>query len=78
MNNYLPDEMIDKFKILVLYILKDIEIVDIKKIIWKKVFNIEDEELENWIEDELEQIHLNDNSYYSYLDNYYSEKYYTD
>ena len=38
MNTYLSDEMVGKFKILVLYILKDIEIVDIRKIIWKKIF----------------------------------------
>ena len=30
MNTYLSDEMIDKFKILVLYVLRDIEIVDIR------------------------------------------------
>ena len=78
MNSYLPDEMKDEFKILVLYVLKDIEIVDTKKIIWEKIFDIEDEELENWIEDQLEQIYLNDDSYYSYLDNYYSDGYYTD
>ena len=36
MNTYLSDEMVDKFKILVLYVLKDIEIVDIRKIIVEK------------------------------------------
>ena len=35
MNTYLSDEMVDKFKILVLYVLKDIKIVDIKKHIGK-------------------------------------------
>ena len=39
MNTYLSDEMVDKFKILVLYVLKDIEIVDIRKIIYEKVFH---------------------------------------
>ena len=39
MTTYLSDEMIDKFKILVLYVLKDIELVDIIKIIWEKIFD---------------------------------------
>ena len=38
MNTYLSDKMVDKFKILVLYVLKDIEIVDIRKIILEKAF----------------------------------------
>ena len=39
MNNYLSDVMVDKFKILVLYVLKDIKIVDIRKIILEKIFD---------------------------------------
>ena len=39
MNTYLSDEMVDKFKILFLYVLKDIEIVDIRKIILEKIFD---------------------------------------
>ena len=39
MTTYLSDEMVDKFKILVLYVLKDIEIVDMRKIILKKIFD---------------------------------------
>ena len=39
MNTNLSDKMVDKFKILVLYVLKDIEIVDIRKIILKKIFD---------------------------------------
>ena len=38
MNTNLSDELVDKFKILVLYVLKDIEIVDIRKIILEKIF----------------------------------------
>ena len=38
MNNYLSDEMVDKFKILILYALKHIEVVDIRKIILEKAF----------------------------------------
>ena len=36
MNNYLSDVMVDKFKILILYALKDIKVVDIRKIILEK------------------------------------------
>ena len=32
MNNYLSDIMVDKFKILILYVIKDIGIIDIRKI----------------------------------------------
>ena len=39
MDNYLSNKVVDKFKILVLYLLKDIEIVDIRKIILKKIFD---------------------------------------
>ena len=38
MNNYLSDVMVDKFKILILYALKDIKVVDIRKIILEKAF----------------------------------------
>ena len=38
MNNYLSDVMVDKFKILILYALKDIKVVAIRKIILEKGF----------------------------------------
>ena len=38
MNNYLSDVMVDKFKILILYVIKDIGIIDIRKIILEKIF----------------------------------------
>ena len=38
-NNYLSDVMVDKFKILVLYVLKYIEIVDIRKNHIGKIFD---------------------------------------
>ena len=38
MNNYLSDVMVDKFKILILYALKDIKVLDIRKIILEKTF----------------------------------------
>ena len=39
MNNYLSVVMVDKFKIVILYALKDIKVVDIRKIILEKVFD---------------------------------------
>ena len=38
MNSYLSNEMVDKFKILILYALKDIKVVVIRKIILEKAF----------------------------------------
>ena len=38
MNNYLSDVMVDKFKILILYALRNIKVVDIRKIILEKAF----------------------------------------
>ena len=73
MTSYISDET----KILVLYIIKDLELEDIKKIIWEKIFDFEDELLStNWIEDELENIDFYGRNYYS--DSYYSDGYYTD
>ena len=72
MTNYLSDEMIDRVKILILYILKDIEIKDIRKLIWEKIFNFEDELLNTeWIEQWLENIDFDGRYYYS--DWYYSD-----
>ena len=66
----------DKTKVLVLYIIKNLELEDIKKIIWEKIFDFEDELLNtNWIEDELENIDFYDRNN---LDSYYSDEYYTD
>ena len=39
MNNYLSDVMVDKFKILILYALRDIKVADIRKIILQKAFD---------------------------------------
>ena len=36
MNNYLSDVMVDKFKILILYALRDIKVANIRKIILEK------------------------------------------
>ena len=55
--------MIDNLKVLILYILRDIEIIDIKKIILEKVIDYEIETI-NWLEQLYEEI--------------YPEGYYTD
>ena len=55
--------MIDNLKILILYILRDIEIIDIKRIILEKVLDYEIKTI-NWIE-------------LLYLDNY-PDGYYSD
>ena len=38
MNDNISDVMVDKFKILILYALRDIKVVDIRKIILEKAF----------------------------------------
>jgi len=40
MNN-LYETIMQDYKILVLYVLKNIEIIDIRKIIWEKIFDPE-------------------------------------
>ena len=56
--------MIDNLKVLILYILRDIKIIDIKKIILEKVLDYEIETI-NWIT----QLYLD-----NHLDGYYSDK----
>jgi len=50
--NKLYEAMIQDYKILVLYVLKNIEIIDIRKTIWEKIFDPETEELmkQEWFE----------------------------
>ena len=61
--------MTDDIKILVLYILRDIEIIDIKKIIWEKLQDYEEEILLNSIEN----LHIYyEQQYYLDLDGYYT------
>ena len=55
--------MIDNLKVLILYILRDIEIIDIKRIILEKVLDYEIETI-NWIA----QLYLD-----NYPDGYYSD-----
>ena len=60
--------MTDDIKILVLYILRNIEIIDIKKIIWEKLQDYEEKELLNSIENLRiyyeQQYYLDSNGYY--------------
>ncbi len=39
MTTYMHDEMIKSYKTLILYILKDIEIIELRRTIWEKIFN---------------------------------------
>ena len=55
--------MIDNLKVLILYILRDIEIMDIKRIILEKVIDYEIETI-NWLEQLYKEI--------------YPERYYSD
>ena len=63
MNTYLHDKMIKDYETLILYILKDIEIIELRRIIWEKIFN--DDELEDILNQQWYEIDLHD----LYLDN---------
>ena len=56
MNISLHDEMILAYKTLILYILKDIDIIELKWIIWEKIFEEEEEELINQLWYEIDEI----------------------
>jgi len=56
MNISLHDEMILAYKTLILYILKDIDIIELKRIIWEKIFEEEEEELINQLWYEIDEI----------------------
>ncbi len=53
------DAMILDYKILVLYALKNISIIELRKIIWEKIFDYEELELatQTWYEIELHEIY---------------------
>jgi len=63
MTTYMHDEMIKNYETLILYILNDIEIIELRRIIWEKIFN--DYESENILNQEWYEIDLQD----LYLDN---------
>jgi len=56
----LYDEMILAYKTLILYILKNIKVIDLRKIIWNKIFEEEEKELINqeWYEFELDRVEI--------------------
>ena len=43
MPTYLHEEMLNNYKILILYILKDLKIIELRRIIWEKIFTYEEE-----------------------------------
>ena len=63
MTTYMHDEIIKDYETLILSILKDIEIIELRRIIWEKIFN--DYELEDILNQEWYEIDLQD----LYLDN---------
>ncbi|MCQ8086717.1 hypothetical protein NP254_23975 [Salmonella enterica] len=52
------DEMIKNYETLILYILKDIEIIELRRIIWEKIFN--DNESEDILNQQWYEIDLHD------------------
>ena len=63
MTTYMHDEMIKSYETLILYILNGIKIIELRRIIWEKIFD--DYELENILNQEWYEIDLQD----LYLDN---------
>ena len=63
MTTYMHDEIIKSYKTLILYILNGIEIIELRRIIWEKIFD--DYELEDILNQEWYEIDLQD----LYLDN---------
>ena len=61
MTTYMHDEMIKNYETLILYILKGIEIIELRRIIWEKIFNdYESEDILNqeWYEIDLQDLYL--------------------
>ena len=58
MTTYVHDEMIKNCETLILYILKGIEIIELRRIIWEKIFN--DNESEDILSQQLCEIDLHD------------------
>jgi len=63
MTTYMHDEMIKSYETLILYILNGIKIIELRRIIWEKIFD--DYELEDILNQEWYEIDLQD----LYLDN---------
>ncbi len=58
MTTYMHDEMIKNYETLILYILKDIKIIELRRLIWEKIFN--DDESEDIINQQWYEIDLHD------------------
>ena len=60
MTTYMHDEMIKNYETLILYILKGIEIIELRRIIWEKIFNneLEDTLNQEWYEIDLQDLYL--------------------
>ena len=61
MTTYMHDEMIKNYETLILYILNGIEIIELRRIIWEKIFNdYESEDILNqeWYEIDLQDLYL--------------------
>ena len=58
MTTYMHDEMIKNYETLILYILKGIEIIELRRIIWEKIFN--DNKSEDILNQEWYEIDLHD------------------
>ena len=58
MTTYMHDEMIKNYETLILYVLKNIEIIELRRIIWEKIFN--DYESEDILNQEWYEIDLHD------------------
>uniref|UniRef100_A0A0V0GRB0 Putative ovule protein n=1 Tax=Solanum chacoense TaxID=4108 RepID=A0A0V0GRB0_SOLCH len=58
MTTYMHGEMIKNYETLILYILKGIEIIELRRIIWGKIFN--DNESEDILNQQWYEINLHD------------------
>jgi len=58
MTTYMHDEMIKNYETLILYILRGMEIIELRKIIWEKIFN--DNESEDILDQQWYEIDLHD------------------
>ena len=61
MTTYMHEEMIKSYETLILYILNGIEIIELRRIIWEKIFDdykLEDILNKEWYEIDLQDLYL--------------------
>ena len=60
MTTYMHDEMIKSYETLILYILNGIKIIELRRIIWEKIFDYESVDILNqeWYEINLQDLYL--------------------